>query len=483
VLPEPAADELVVRSVLPEPVPESLVVPSLLRGPAPDELVEFSVLPEPVPESLVVPSLLRGPAPEELVEFSVLPEPVPDELVEFSVLPEPVPEELVEFSVLPEPIPQELAVPVVAGLAQPADALASSTANALIAPSPDVEAGSGDVAPTAEPFDRWLPPAVVVPPRPRTGPRIARQPIKPERAAPSGPRRFLVGLVAVVLGALCVIVIRTFVGDDDDDADTVLSTPTLATQTSVVEPGGATPATSEPAVSATTVTTPTVSATAPVVPGSAAPDATTIPVDTAPVTTVPTTPAPTTVPAVTPSTDVPPAPGTTRLTGVGNDVIDLASVDVARKIMVVSHNGVADFELSTLDQELNLIVLLESTVGAVTGTYGLGFEGEVVPRYLRIDADGEWVIDIKPVEEARLWQADFITGVGADVLRFEGGASVLDYSNAGNSNFIVRYHRDIGFDLLVNEIGPIAGTTTMQAGPGIVIVNTVGDWALSARPA
>ena len=88
----------------------------------------------------------------------------------------------------------------------------------------------------------------------------------------------------------------------------------------------------------------------------------------------------------------------------------------------------------------------------MAGTYPLGFEGDVTPSYLRIDADGDWTIEIKPVEEARLWQADFISGTGADVLRFEGGASVLDYTNAGSSNFIVQYHRNPGFDLVVNEI-------------------------------
>ena len=196
-----------------------------------------------------------------------------------------------------------------------------------------------------------------------------------------------------------------------------------------------------------------------------------------------TIPAVTTVPVAPPPTNAPPVPGTTRFSGVGNDVIDFAGYDVVGKIMVVSHNGVDDFELSTLDQDLNLIVLVESTVGAVSGTYGLGLEGEAAPSYLRVDADGEWVIDIKPVEEARLWQADFIAGTGSDVLRFEGGASVLDYTNAGSSNFIVRYHRNPGFDLLVNEIGPVSGTTTMQAGPGIVVVDVEGDWALSASPA
>ncbi len=151
--------------------------------------------------------------------------------------------------------------------------------------------------------------------------------------------------------------------------------------------------------------------------------------------------------------------------------------------MVVTHNGVANFELSTLDQDLNQIALVESTIGAVSGTYPLALDEQAPPSYLRVDADGEWVIDIRSVDEARLWQADFITGVGDEVLRYEGGASVLDYTNAGSSNFIVQYLRNPGFDLLVNEIGPVSGTTTMQAGPGVVVVDAVGDWALSATPA
>ena len=67
-------------------------------------------------------------------------------------------------------------------------------------------------------------------------------------------------------------------------------------------------------------------------------------------------------------------PGTTEFSGVGNDVISLAGYDLSGQIMVVTHNGVDNFELSTLDQDLNLIVLVESTVGAVSGTYRLGFE-------------------------------------------------------------------------------------------------------------
>ena len=66
-----------------------------------------------------------------------------------------------------------------------------------------------------------------------------------------------------------------------------------------------------------------------------------------------------------------PAPGATEFSGVGNDVVSLVGYDLTRTIMVVTHNGVANFELATLDQDLNQIALVESTIGAMSGTYPL----------------------------------------------------------------------------------------------------------------
>jgi hypothetical protein len=289
--------------------------------------------------------------------------------------------------------------------------------------------------------------------------------MKREPAAPSRPRRFRVGVVAVVLGALGVVAAREFVGGgDEEDVGGAVEPAGAVPQISIA--GDATLETGQPAAPAITAASspqPSVTAAAPIDPATATPETT--------ISLVPTPPAITA-----------PAAGVTQFSGFGNFVIDLTGHDLSRTIMVVTHNGVAGFEISTLDQDLIQIALVESVVGSVAGTYPLGFEGDVAPSYIRIDADGDWTIDIKPVDEARLWQADSITGTGSDVLRYEGGTSVLDYSNAGSSNFIVQYHRNPGFDLLVNEIGPISGTTTMQAGPGVVVVDAVGDWALSARP-
>jgi hypothetical protein len=382
------------------------------------ELVDASTLPEPVPTALVARSLL--------------PEAVPPRRAEPATLPVPTPEELVARSLLPEPLVPAW-VPLVpdAPLEVPPDAMSVG------APVDD--------RPHPDESPRLLPP------QPSPTPTRPTRPRRPERAAPTGPRRFIVGLVAVVLGALGVVVVRALVRSGDDD-DIVASTPSVVTQAVTPDPGVVTPATGGPSPSEATVVAPAT---------SIVPDSTSPPTDGTPA----------------------PPPTATRFTGVGNDVVDVTAYDLARKIMVVSHSGVASFELATLDQDLNHLALVESVVGAVSGTYPIGLAGDPPPSYLRVDADGEWVIEIKPIESARVWPSDSIIGNGADVLRYEGGAAVLDYTNAGASNFIVRYQRDAGYDLLVNEIGPISGATTMQAGPGIVIVDTEGEWSLSATPA
>ncbi len=178
---------------------------SALPVPVPEELVEFSVLPKPVPEAVVPFSVLPEPTPVELVEFSVLPEPAPVELVEFSVLPEPTPVELVAFSVLPEPEPETVVPFSVLPVPGPVEVTESPAE-----PEP-VAAGAVGLARSRRPRRRLR--------RRSTGggrrwrrrrnrcdrdsrPRSDRS--SRNAPAPSGPRRVLVGLAAVVLGALCV---------------------------------------------------------------------------------------------------------------------------------------------------------------------------------------------------------------------------------------------------------------------------------------
>lgn len=102
-------------------------------------------------------------------------------------------------------------------------------------------------------------------------------------------------------------------------------------------------------------------------------------------------------------------------------------------------------------------------------------------RYLKVDAEGNWRFEIKPLLSARQWPGGEAAGTGADVLLYTGAAGILDYSNDGDSNFIVYGYGSSGSPLLVNEIGPIQGSTTIQAGPMLVTVEADGGWVLTSR--
>jgi hypothetical protein len=284
----------------------------------------------------------------------------------------------------------------------------------------------------------------------------------------------------VAFGAVCVAV-ATSVLDGDDDALQQSSRPVIVTVAGADVTDAPDPTTSTTAAAAPPGTEPAgaTPSTPAEPPASTAPATTAAPASSAPATTAPaTTPPPTTAPANTV-----PAPGATVFDGSGNFVIELAGIDVAGTIVAVTHSGSEAFELSALDGELNQLELIESVVGEVSGTYPLGFAAQSLPSYLRIDADGAWHIEVRPVDAARVWEAESVSGNGPDVLRFGAGPSVLDYTSSGASNFVVEYHRDPGYDLLVNEIAPVTGSTTMAAGPGVVVVDAQGEWTLTARPA
>jgi hypothetical protein len=73
-------------------------------------------------------------------------------------------------------------------------------------------------------------------------------------------------------------------------------------------------------------------------------------------------------------------------------------------------------------------------------------------------------------------------GSGNDVVTYSGGAGILDYSNAGDSNFFVIAYGANGGDLLINDIGPVQGSSRMTPGPTILDIQAQGDWTLTVRP-
>ena len=101
---------------------------------------------------------------------------------------------------------------------------------------------------------------------------------------------------------------------------------------------------------------------------------------------------------------------------------------------------------------------------------------------LKIEADGAWTANVKPVSSARKWTASGkLSGKGDDVVRVDPPASGLTAAtikHQGKSNFAVTSYSPEGGDLLVNEIGAFSGEELLPNGTFLLQIEADGAWTV-----
>ena len=178
-------------------------------------------------------------------------------------------------------------------------------------------------------------------------------------------------------------------------------------------------------------------------------------------------------------TKAPPAPPAV-FDGSGSTVLDLGQTYSDKMLLIASNDGDSNFIIRSLSEDLSEAGYPVNEIGPIGGTYLLNENSGDTTRYLEIDAEGNWHIEVMDVSWAKHWDGSApLVGQGSDVFVYDGGPGLIDYSNDGDSNFIVT---DQDYDLVINEIGPIAGTTTISGGPVFVTVDAEGSWSLTVRP-
>lgn len=165
--------------------------------------------------------------------------------------------------------------------------------------------------------------------------------------------------------------------------------------------------------------------------------------------------------------------------GTGDDVIefDLPPVPV---VIELAHSGDSNFAVISLDASFESIDLLVNEIGPYEGTRGMQFTIDEVVSGLEITADGNWAYQIRP-----LLQEPTVTcrveGRGDDVILladFAESGGAADLTHDGDSNFSVIASGATGRDLLVNEIGPYAGTVRVSAGLFAWDITANGNWTV-----
>jgi hypothetical protein len=184
--------------------------------------------------------------------------------------------------------------------------------------------------------------------------------------------------------------------------------------------------------------------------------------------------------APTPTTTTPPLAQPMVYDGSGSTVLDLGATLTEPKILVASNDGGSNFIINAKSETLeDQGALYVNEIGPTSGTYLLNLHDSDRSRFLEIDAEGNWHVEILDLRAARPWQGT-VSGVGSDVVVYTGQPGLLDYLCVGDSNCIMTDALDS--DLYVNEIGPISGTTTIAQGPMLIEVNADGDWSMNVRP-
>ncbi|NGO76367.1 hypothetical protein G6045_11955, partial [Streptomyces sp. YC504] len=137
-------------------------------------------------------------------------------------------------------------------------------------------------------------------------------------------------------------------------------------------------------------------------------------------------------------------------------------------------------------------LLFNTTLVDLRGSAAVHHKGNR-PLRLRVDADNDWTVQIRPVSVAREL-GEGLQGRGPEVLTYRGMLADLDVSFAGDEDgdddggSMSIYTSPAGTvhedkrDMLMYEVGRLNQTFPLTEGPLILLIEADGAWSLRARP-
>lgn len=167
--------------------------------------------------------------------------------------------------------------------------------------------------------------------------------------------------------------------------------------------------------------------------------------------------------------------------GTGSEVVMLEPLGEDFFFATVTHDGSRNLALWSVDaggQDLDLMV---NTVGTYEGQVALNFRED--PAAIRVEADGNWTIELIPLNEAPRWDgSSAYEGTGDSIVLVGGvaeGLTPVTLTHDGERNFAIWAWGESYPDLIVNDIGTYDGTTLLPDGSVALQVNADGNWSIA----
>ena len=167
--------------------------------------------------------------------------------------------------------------------------------------------------------------------------------------------------------------------------------------------------------------------------------------------------------------------------GTGSEVVMLDPLGEDVFYATVTHDGSSNIALWSVDENGQDIDLLVNEIGGYEGEVALNFGED--PAALRIEADGDWTIDLVHLAEAPRWDGEGVyEDRGDSVLIVDGvadGLTPVTLTHDGESNFAIWTWGESYPDLIVNDIGAYDGTTLLPDGTLVLQIDADGTWTIS----
>lgn len=191
------------------------------------------------------------------------------------------------------------------------------------------------------------------------------------------------------------------------------------------------------------------------------------------------TPKPTETPIPTPTNTPPPTPLT--FNGQGDNVVDFNKWN-GLAFLHIKNVGNGNFAVWNYDKDGNKIDLLVNTIGNYEGYLPLDFLDNEHTTRLEINSDGQWIVEIYPLDIQYLHVLDLpgkYTGNGDDVLVIRKNPDIAVFDCQIQGNFAVwAYGSTSGRDLVVNKIAPYNGKVILNNDTVILVVKAPGAWSV-----
>jgi hypothetical protein len=180
----------------------------------------------------------------------------------------------------------------------------------------------------------------------------------------------------------------------------------------------------------------------------------------------------------------PPSPAFEDITlkGTGKKVATFTFPEDTAAIAVISHEGKGNFTVHSVNASGRRIQGLVDTTGDYSGTVLFDADIEEHTVAFAIDADGAWLITIRPVTLALVWNPTTpLQGTGDNVYQLvpSSGMVVIDLAYEGEDHFGIHALGPDGMYGLASEIGNFNGRVWLPESTVLMEVDAdSGSWSI-----